>query len=232
MPSAREFWETHYRDLFARGPSWLDYSNEQVQLTTLGLCLDASGAVAGRDCLDLGCGRGQFARVLASAGARVTAVDLLDEVIARQRVVSPDITWRAGNLVDATFVAGLGAFDRVFLLEVLQCVPWLDVLRAVWGHVRPGGRLIAMVPCGDCPIVQRVIARHEGVFSAPAQAELADALSKLIDSEYWRVRGLTFASDQSLAPYLVSGWTHQPSWPSPPNRLQFVVQKRSAEGPQ
>jgi hypothetical protein len=30
MQSSREFWETHYRDLFAQGPSWLDYSNERV----------------------------------------------------------------------------------------------------------------------------------------------------------------------------------------------------------
>jgi len=226
--SSREFWETHYRDLFARGPSWLDYSNEQVQLTTLGLCLDASGGVAGRDCLDLGCGRGQFAHLLSTAGARVTAVDLLEEVIAERRALMPDITWCAGNLLDSKFVEALGVFDRVFLLEVLQCVPWLEVLRVVWDHVSPGGRLVAMVPCGDCPIIQRVIARHAGVFSAPAQTELADALSNLGDTEYWRLRGLTFASDQALAPYVVSPWTDQPSWASPPNRLQFVVQKRSA----
>jgi hypothetical protein len=109
-------------------------------------------------------------------------------------------------------------------------VPWLEVLKAVWAHVGPGGRLVAMVPCGDCPIVQRVIARHAGVFSAPAQSELVEALGQLSDTEYWRVRGLTFASDQTLAPYVVSPWTQQPSCASPPNRLQFVVQKQSARG--
>jgi SAM-dependent methyltransferase len=225
--SAREFWETHYRGLFAQGPSWLDYSNERVQTTTLGLCLDASGGVAGRECLDLGCGRGQFAQLLASAGARVTAVDLLKEVIAEQRRLRPDISWCTGNLLDAAFVDTLGVFERIFLLEVLQCVPWLEVLRSVWEHVAPGGRLVAMVPCGDCPIVQRVVARHAGIFSAPTPVELADALSQLMAADYWSVRGLTFASDQRLAPYAVSSWTHQPSWASPPNRLQFVLQKRS-----
>src|SRR4051794_26035733 len=128
---SREYWEAHYRSLFARGPTWLDYSNEQVQLTTFGLCLDASGAVAQRDCLDLGCGRGQFARLLATAGARVTAVDLLEEVLVERRALLAEITWRAGNLLDSAFVDALGLFDRVFLLEVLQCVPWLGVLRAV-----------------------------------------------------------------------------------------------------
>ena len=226
--SSRQFWESHYRELFARGPSWLDYSNEKVQLTTLGLCLEASGGVAGRDCLDLGCGHGQFAQLLAIAGARVTAVDLLEEAMAERRARLPDIIWRAGNLLDSTFVDSLGVFDRVFLLEVLQCVPWLEVLRAVWDHVAPAGRLVAMVPCGDCPIIQRVVARHAGVFSAPTQAELVAALSRLGDTEYWKLRGLTFASDQSLAPYVVSPWTHEPSWASPPNRLQFVAQKRSA----
>jgi SAM-dependent methyltransferase len=226
--SSREFWETHYRELFARGPSWLDYSNEQVQLTTLGLCLEASGGVAGRACLDLGCGRGQFAQVLATAGGRVTAVDLLEEVMAERRARLPDITWCAGNLLDATFVDTLSAFDRVFLLEVLQCLPWREVLRTVWDHVAPGGRLVAMVPCADCPIVQRVIARHAGVFSAPAPAELVAVLSELADTDYWKVRGLSFASDQSVAPYVISPWTHEPRWASPPNRLQFVAQKRSA----
>jgi SAM-dependent methyltransferase len=226
--SSREFWETHYRQLFARGPSWLDYSNEHVQLMTLGLCLDASGAVAGRDCLDLGCGRGQFAQLLASAGARVTAVDLLEDVMAERRARLPDITWRAGNLLDSAFVGALGIFDRVFLLEVLQCLPWLEVLTAVWDHVAPGGRLVAMVPCGDCPIVQRVVARHAGVFSAPTPAELLGAARQLGDVEYSMLRGLTFGSDQTLAPYLVSDWSPQPSWSSPPNRLQLVVQRRSA----
>jgi 2-polyprenyl-3-methyl-5-hydroxy-6-metoxy-1,4-benzoquinol methylase len=225
---SREYWETHYRSLFARGPTWLDYSNEQVQLTTFGLCLDASGAVAQRDCLDLGCGRGQFARLLATAGARVTAVDLLEDVLAERRALLPEITWRAGNLLDSAFVDALGVFDRVFLLEVLQCVPWLEVLRAVWAHVVPGGRLIAMVPCGDCPIVQRVIARHAGVFSAPTHTELLAALGQLPDAEHWSSRGLTFADDQSLAPYTVSMWTQKPSWAAPPNRLQFVLEKRSA----
>lgn len=225
---SREYWETHYRNLFSRGPSWLDYSNERVQLTTFGLCLDASGAVAQRDCLDLGCGRGQFARLLAAAGARVTAVDLLEEVLAERRALLPEITWRAGNLLDPAFVGSLGVFDRVFLLEVLQCVPWRQVLEQVWDHVAPGGRLVAMVPCGDCPIVQRVIARHAGVFSAPTHAELIATLRQLPDAEHWSSRGLTFASDQSLAPYVVSTWTQEPSWASPPNRLQFVVGKRNA----
>jgi len=227
---SREYWEAHYRSLFARGPTWLDYSNERVQLTTFGLCLDASGGLAQKDCLDPGCGRGQFARLLATAGARVTAVDLLEEVLAEQRALLPEITWRAGNLLDSEFVEALGVFDRVFLLEVLQCVPWRQLLAAAWDHVRPGGRLVAMVPCGDCPIVQRVIARHAGVFSAPTHAELSAALSQLPDNEDWRSRGLTFASDQSLAPYLVSSWTQEPDGASPPNRLQFVVQKRSVQG--
>jgi SAM-dependent methyltransferase len=227
---SRQYWEAHYRSLFARGPTWLDYSNERVQLTTFGLCLDAGGALAQRNCLDLGCGRGQFARLLATAGGRVTAVDLLEEVLAEQRSTLPEITWLAGNLLDSAFVDGLGVFDRVFLLEVLQCVPWLEVLRNVWQHVAPTGRLVAMVPCGDCPIVRRVIERHAGVFSAPTHAELRAALNQLPAVEYWSARGLTFQNDQSLAPYAVSTWTREWSWASPPNRLQFVVEKRSAPG--
>src|SRR4051794_19528127 len=45
--------------------------------------LSVCGDVRGRDALDLGCGQGYFARLLARGGARVTGVELSDRLVER-----------------------------------------------------------------------------------------------------------------------------------------------------
>jgi 2-polyprenyl-3-methyl-5-hydroxy-6-metoxy-1,4-benzoquinol methylase len=223
MSTLQTFWEDHYREVFARGDGWLDYSNERVQLQTFGACIEASGGVAGLVCLDVGSGQGQFARTLLGLGARVVAVDILPDVVAGLRARTAAIDWRCGNVLDPTFVADLPAVDRLFALEVLQCVPWRETLEALWTKVKPGGRLLAVVPNGDCPIVRRTIERFEQHYSAPSAAELARALGALPSSGAFAIRGFTFQPDQRRSPYEVSSWTSSPSWAAPPNRLQFVV---------
>jgi 2-polyprenyl-3-methyl-5-hydroxy-6-metoxy-1,4-benzoquinol methylase len=47
--------------------------------------LAACGPVRGLEVLDLGCGQGYFSRLLATSGARVTGIDLSDELIALAR---------------------------------------------------------------------------------------------------------------------------------------------------
>jgi hypothetical protein len=55
-PNLRKYWERRYDQVFTEGNPWLDYSNECVHIQTLGLCLEASGTVHRKRCLDLGCG--------------------------------------------------------------------------------------------------------------------------------------------------------------------------------
>jgi 2-polyprenyl-3-methyl-5-hydroxy-6-metoxy-1,4-benzoquinol methylase len=224
----RAFWEDHYRETFAQGNTWLDYSNERVQVQTFGLCIDASGGVAGRRCLDVGAGQGQFARSLLALDANVIAVDLLADVIARHRDATPRIEWRAGNVLDPAFVADLPVCERVFLLEILQCVPWRDVLPAMWAKVAPGGRLVAVVPNGECPIVRRTIARYEGNYTAPSVSDLKATAGTLPGVDVWVYRGLHFQADQRRSPYDVTAWTSDVEWEVPPNRLQIVMQRVSA----
>jgi 2-polyprenyl-3-methyl-5-hydroxy-6-metoxy-1,4-benzoquinol methylase len=75
-PSVIEFWRAYYEEVFAKGTSYLDLSNETIQLQTFGAVLDGVGGVTGKSCLDVGCGWGQLARVLHVLGAAsVCAID-------------------------------------------------------------------------------------------------------------------------------------------------------------
>jgi 2-polyprenyl-3-methyl-5-hydroxy-6-metoxy-1,4-benzoquinol methylase len=224
-----EFWSSYYRDVFDRGKQWLDYSNARVQAQTFGLALEAAGPVQGKRCIDVGCGWGQLARALRELGASaVTGLDLVPEPIARLAEQYPQIRWLHGDL--ATHAAALGAesADLVFLIEVLQYVPFEATLATAWELLAPGGRLVAVVPNADCPIVSSTRQRFDGQYSPPTVADVRRALAALARCDYWGYRGLAFGQDQRVGPYSVTPWTEHEDWPAPPNRLQLVALKSAA----
>ena len=100
------------------------------------------GDVAGKKILDLGCGTGRHAILLAKAGAKVTGVDFSDEMLAVARSNSTGL--------EITFLnAELGAlpledpFDLVLCSLVLSHVPDLNpVMKEMARLTRPGGRII------------------------------------------------------------------------------------------
>ncbi len=223
------FWSAYYKLIVERGTPWLDYSNERVQAQTFALCLEAAGAVHGRRCLDVGCGWGHFSLCLAALGAaEVTGIDRMDDLIARHRKNHPGLRWTTGNVRDRAFREGLGTFDLVFLLEVLQYMPIRETIHGLWENLAPGGRLMAMVPNRECPIIQGAVARFEGRYAPPSPSDLGAVLDALPGCAFWRMRGLAFQEDQRHLPYAVSPWTNSPRWASPPNRL-LVVSEKSAE---
>jgi len=226
MRERERFWAEYYRKLFRVGDPWLDYSNGRVQIQTFAAALEAAGPVEGRRCLDVGCGRGQFARALLGLNASaVTGIDIVPEVL-EHAATAPAIRWLCGSLQDSTFAAYLERYDLVFLLEVLQYVPLGPTLHAVWRHVTPGGRVVVVVPNGDCPIAARTRSRFGACYDPPTGAQVAAAVDALPDAEHWALRGLFFGADQTVAPYELSPWGIKTQWTVTPNRLQFVVLKR------
>jgi 2-polyprenyl-3-methyl-5-hydroxy-6-metoxy-1,4-benzoquinol methylase len=155
----RQRWREHYTGVFAAGDEWLDASNDRVQDQTFGVCLEAADRVSGKRCLDLGCGWGGFSRVLAARGAQVTAVDSAN--VARE--VHPGIEWREEDLLDDAVIDSLAEFERVFMIEVLQYLS-RDRIASIWAHVAGGGRLVGVVPNGECPIVTRTVERFDGLY--------------------------------------------------------------------
>lgn len=104
---------------------------------------------AGERVLDVGCGEGHFATVLADASARVVAIDVAEEPLRRARsrradldlrLVEPEGRW---PLEDASF-------DVVWAGEVIEHVldtaAWLSEVRRV---LRSGGSLLLSTPAHD-----------------------------------------------------------------------------------
>jgi 2-polyprenyl-3-methyl-5-hydroxy-6-metoxy-1,4-benzoquinol methylase len=223
-----QFWSTYYGRVMQEGTAWLDYSNARVQAQTFSLALEAAGPVRALRCLDLGCGWGDFCRLLAALGAtEITGVDMIPETIAKHRQTDPGIHWICSSLSNPSLGDELESYELAFLLEVLQYVPLADTMRAIWEHVEPGGRLIGIVPNASCPIVSRTRERFDFQYIPVTVAQIDAVVRTLPDVAHSSYRALSFGSDQRIVPYEVSGWHPAGDWPVEPNRIQFVVVRNS-----
>jgi SAM-dependent methyltransferase len=129
---------------------WLDHE------TWIRPAFERLGDVAGQRVLDLGCGHGMAAVVLARRGALVTALDLSPGYLAEARRRC------AANGVEAAFVQADGdrlpfadgSFDRIWGNAVLH---HLD-LRVAGGELQrvlaPGGRAVFCEPWGENPLLE------------------------------------------------------------------------------
>jgi len=95
--------------------------------------------------LDVGCGTGTFAIMLAGRGARVVGVDpaLASLEVARNKAGAEAVTWIHGDATGLPPLACDIAFMTANVAQVfLTDVDWLATLRGIHAAVRPGGRLV------------------------------------------------------------------------------------------
>lgn len=91
--------------------------------------------------LEIGCGTGALARMLARRGANVTAIDPSPRMIELARSRTPPhlaIEYRVGELVRLS----PRGFDVAIAICTLDQVPVADALERMAAAVRPGGRIV------------------------------------------------------------------------------------------
>jgi len=207
-------------------------SNERVTAQEYALILESCGPVAGRSCLDVGCGLGQVARLLHSLGAEAEGVDYVTSTIDELRRKYGGIFWHEEDITAPSRELLSRTFDTIVVCEVLQHLDAAKVIPALWEILDAGGRLVGLVPNAECPIVQRTRDRFGGRYVGLTRIglrEIADGLAGLRSAQ---ARGLSFQSDQTALPYVAGSWSDlrrdQVMDAMPPNRLQFIFIKRIA----
>jgi 2-polyprenyl-6-hydroxyphenyl methylase/3-demethylubiquinone-9 3-methyltransferase len=103
--------------------------------------------LAGKRALDVGCGAGLLCEPLARLGAAVTGVDAAAESIAAAKThaaaMGLAVEYRSGELAEL----GLGQFDLVTGMEVLEHVADKPAFVAqLAAHLAPGGLLVLSTP--------------------------------------------------------------------------------------
>lgn len=206
----------------------LDFSNDRVRFQTYGWMLEAMGPITGLSCLDAGCGTGELAVLMACLGAKVDAFDLAEPAIKTLESNHPEVRWFVADLTDLDNSTINDNYDVIITSEVLQHVDAPAAIQALWKQVSPGGRLIGIMPNASCPIVIKTTERFEGNYNGIHIEELVSTAKKLIDVELFSWRGAGFLDDQRLLPYGLTPWFDAADTfeGTPPNRLQFVVQRK------
>ncbi|MGW0613654.1 class I SAM-dependent methyltransferase [Streptomyces sp. NPDC002788] len=98
--------------------------------------------------LDVGCGSGDLARLLAGRAERVHGVDADPEITARARELTPAAAPVTYTTSDA--LTGLGRpHDVITCVAVLHHLPFTEALEAFRDHLAPGGALVIVGVCRE-----------------------------------------------------------------------------------
>jgi len=153
--------------------------------------------VNGTHLLDLGCGEGYVARLVAQAGAAsIFGIDISGEMVERARQAA------GGAPCQMTFVSGNAAnfqnfprkdFDRViavFMVSYLSCADMTAVFRTVRSRLAPGGRFIFTVPHPFLPYIRPL---EKPVYFDPQGRDYFAGVDQSYEGYIWRRDGKAVA---------------------------------------
>jgi len=177
--------------------------------------LPLMGDIAGRHVLDVACGEGVFARLLATQGADVVGVDLSPRLIALANGAEiPDSKRLTFHVDDAQTLATLAdeQFDGAICMMALMDIPDLEATcRSVRRVVKRGGCFIVAIthPCFEAP--------HATWDADLSNSDAGRVIRSYLEEGLWRsdfsggVRGKVGAWHRTLGTYLntmiAAGWT-------------------------
>lgn len=135
-----EFWTAH--GPFIAGPGAASPEHVEAE-TILGALLPSLGPIA--DVLDVGCGRGRLAGLLADVlpDAHYSGIDIGEAQVAATQLVRPEGDLYHSSLQD--FTPGRRRWDLVLVSEVLMHIPPEDIEAAVLKLVSLSSRWIVAV---------------------------------------------------------------------------------------
>jgi SAM-dependent methyltransferase len=131
--------------------------------------LELAGDVAGRNILDAGCAAGALTAELRDRGARITAFDSSQAMVAlAQERLGPDARVLQADLAEP-LPFETGEFDDVTVSLVLHYLEdWSGPLAELHRVLKPGGRLILSV---NHPIIREVVYPEDDYFATSPYTE-------------------------------------------------------------
>lgn len=142
--TAREAFEERWRD----GDRW-DIEGAELDAASHARQLELLADRRYRRALEVGCGAGEFTRLLAGIADRVLALDIAPTAIELARGnVPPNVELRVANIMELDAEAE-GPLDAVVMSETIYCLGWLYPLfelgwlaERVLAGLTPGGRFL------------------------------------------------------------------------------------------
>ncbi|MGW7335025.1 class I SAM-dependent methyltransferase [Streptomyces sp. NPDC054808] len=94
--------------------------------------------------LDVGCGTGDLARLLATRADEVHGVDSDPVIVSRARRLTPEATAASFTVADAPTELPAGPHDAITCVATLHHLPFADALDTFRRHLAPGGTLVVV----------------------------------------------------------------------------------------
>lgn len=124
--------------------------------------------------LDVGCGHGVLAELVAARSNHVDAVDVSARMIERAKARPPaNVRWLLGDVLGETLPLDPGGYDLVTAVSSLHHLPLRPGLRRLAGLVRPGGVLAVIGLYRPATVSDRLI----DACALPANAAMGVALA-------------------------------------------------------
>lgn len=119
--------------------------------------------------LDVGCGSGDLARLLAGRAQRVHGIDADPEVTARARELTPAAAPVTYTAADALTGLGDQSYDVITCVAVVHHLPLTRALETFRDHLAPGGALVIVGVARERTPVDRLL----GIASIPLNIVMA-----------------------------------------------------------